>query len=152
MPDPLEVRLGSRASGEFGSFGKCGPVWSFPKPPDPVPHSERLYLESSRSADRCDAQLPRWFCCGRVAGRDDGRRSRRCFLCCFLPPPSPAHGCSGKNLSWLLERKLSMSKFRPMKANKLNRPRTARRSIRPIWGKAAVRFPLLRFAGSGHSI
>src|SRR6266853_4352601 len=80
MPDRLEVRLGSQASGGFGSFGKFGFVWSFPKPPGPVPHSERLYSESSRSADRGDAQLPRWFCCGRGAERDDGRRSRRCFL------------------------------------------------------------------------
>ena len=95
MPDPLEVRLGSQASGGFGSFGKCGLVGSFPKPPGPVPHSERLYSESSRSADRCDAKLPRWFCCGRGAERDDGRRSRRCFLYaggdCFLLAPASTY-------------------------------------------------------------
>ncbi|MGO8811866.1 MAG: HNH endonuclease [Candidatus Sulfotelmatobacter sp.] len=31
MPDALEVRLGSQASGVSGSFGKCGLVWSFPR-------------------------------------------------------------------------------------------------------------------------
>jgi hypothetical protein len=61
MLDPLEIRRGSQACEVSESFGECGLVWSFPKPPGPVPHSERLYSGSSRSADRYDAQLPRWF-------------------------------------------------------------------------------------------
>jgi hypothetical protein len=39
MPDPLEVRRGSQACEVSGSFGKCGLVWSFPKPPGPEPFS-----------------------------------------------------------------------------------------------------------------
>jgi hypothetical protein len=58
MGDPLEVRLGSQVSGVSGSFGKCGRAWIVRRPPGPVPHSERLYSGSSRSADICDAQWP----------------------------------------------------------------------------------------------
>ena len=71
MPDALEVRPGSQASGVSGSFGPCALASTVRTPPGRAPHSERLYTESSRSADRDDAQSPRWFCCGRDAERDE---------------------------------------------------------------------------------
>src|SRR5437660_11149667 len=56
MSDPLEVRLCSQACGVCGSFGQCGLAWIVRTPTGLAPHIGRLYTESSRSTDRCDAR------------------------------------------------------------------------------------------------